>query len=71
VLVSGYAATQDITAIVDVALGKPMSPSLFVSEVRRLLGADHPAVPDAGSRCAHERQLDQAQDSMRPARYPT
>jgi hypothetical protein len=50
VFVSGYAATQDITANADVALGKPVNPSLFVREVRILLGADHPTAPDAGSR---------------------
>jgi hypothetical protein len=40
-----HAATQDSTAIADVALGKPVNPSLFVREVRRLLGADYPASP--------------------------
>jgi CheY-like chemotaxis protein len=43
VLVSGYAATQDMTAIADVALAKPVDPSLFVREVRRLLGAELPS----------------------------
>jgi CheY-like chemotaxis protein len=43
VLVSGYAATQDMTAIADVALGKPVEPSRFVHEVGRLLGADLPS----------------------------
>jgi CheY-like chemotaxis protein len=42
VLVSGYAATQDMTAIADVALVKPVDPSLFVREVERLLAAELP-----------------------------
>jgi CheY-like chemotaxis protein len=38
VLVSGYTATQDMTTVADVALGKPVDPSQFVREVKRLLG---------------------------------
>jgi CheY-like chemotaxis protein len=38
VLVSGYTATQDMTTVADVALGKPVDRSLFVREVERLLG---------------------------------
>ena len=38
VLVSGYTATQDMTTVADVALGKPVDRSLFVREVGRLLG---------------------------------
>jgi CheY-like chemotaxis protein len=40
VLVSGYTATQDMTTVADVALGKPVDRSLFVREVERLLGAN-------------------------------
>jgi CheY-like chemotaxis protein len=38
VLVSGYTATQDMTTVADVALGKPVDRSQFVREVGRLLG---------------------------------
>jgi CheY-like chemotaxis protein len=38
VLVSGYTATQDMTTVADVALGKPVDRSLFVREIERLLG---------------------------------
>ena len=42
VLVSGYAATQDMTTVADVALGKPVDRSLFAREVERLLAAELP-----------------------------
>jgi two-component system, response regulator PdtaR len=42
VLVSGFAATQDMTTIADAALIKPVDPSLFVREVGRLLAAEIP-----------------------------
>jgi CheY-like chemotaxis protein len=38
ILVSGFSATADMTSIADAALAKPVNPSLFVREVRRLLG---------------------------------
>jgi len=38
VLVSGFSATLDMTAIADVALGKPVDLSRLVHEVGRLLG---------------------------------